>query len=185
MATDLTRLAQTLKFLGVHEDDIPFLVDDASDDSVTGATDPFSYPGDTEVGLYLRDTLVLNWEEGAALADNQWEWSMGNNATGVIGPVFPFDVTLVAWSFDADTSTAGSTVELSVRDTTTNVTPGTAPTLASFIAGPGDTNNLVSFGQFAPTVTIPAGTRISMRTEDEVGTVSDARVFLWLERDPV
>lgn len=124
-------------------------------------------------GCYEK--IVIWAEENSGLGNNQREWSFGNGATGLIGIPLPEDWEAYAVSFNADQSTNGAQVDIEVIDT------ATGSVLFPFDAT-GAANNMVFTEILDTPVNIPAGTSIGFRTDNVSGTVSDARVAVWLRR---
>jgi len=123
------------------------------------------------------EKIVIWAEESTGLTDDQLEWSFGNGATGQIGIPLPEDWEAYAVSFNADANGATDTVEIAVINSATNTN------LFTFTAS-GAANNMVYTETLGTPVAIPAGTSIGFRTVDVSGTISNARVAVFLRRTP-
>lgn len=111
--------------------------------------------------------LYAIWaEENATLANNAYEWSWGNGATGTtIGIPIAVESDLIAVSFNAETFGTSLTMEIHRN--------GSNQYNASF-----PSNNSVD--TLVSPVRYTVGQRLSFRTGTLVGSFTDARVCAWL-----
>lgn len=149
-----------------------YLASNVNDGDVFQLTDVSTGEGEWRK---IYEKIVIWAEEGGPLSNNNLQWSYGNGATGLIGIPLPEEWEAYAFSFHADTSTAGASVTMALINVATNVN------ITTFTAT-GATNNMIYTELLATPITIPAGTCLGFRTVTENGTVSDARVAVWLRR---
>lgn len=104
-------------------------------------------------------------EENGAIANNAYEWSWGNGATGsAIGIVVPLACELFAVSVNAEVAGTSMTMRTEKNGADAHV---------STHAGANSTVDLPTPVEFA------AGDRVSFRTGTLTGSFSDVRVCAW------
>ena len=127
----------------------------------------------------VYEKIVIWAEEAAALSDNSLEWSFGNSATGQIGIPLPEAWEAYAVSFNSDINGANDSVEIAITNSVNNTNLFTFTATAN-----GNADNMVYTEILTMPVAIPAGTSIGFRTVSKTGVINDARVAVFLRRQP-
>lgn len=123
------------------------------------------------------EKVVIWAEEASSLSSNSAEWFFGNGATGTIGIPLVENWEAYSVSFNADIASNNAALIIDVLDVVSNAI------LFSFTAS-GATDN-INYTELLSTPTlISAGSSLGFRTNKETGSVSDARVAVWLRRLP-
>lgn len=119
--------------------------------------------------LKKQFTLFPIWaEEGAALANNQREYSFGNGATGNIGITLPVDGEVQFVSIDSVAAGASLSIDLVVNGVDTQTITFTAASQSQALGTP---------------LSINAGDRIGFKTNTETGAWSNTRLCAWIKAE--
>ncbi len=126
------------------------------------------------------ETIIIWAEENGGINPNSNEWSFGNGSTGQIGIPIINDWEIYGMSLQVLNATGSGSVTVAAWNRTTNTQFGSAEITGTAAGSGGPINATITFD---PTIIpVSSGDVIGFRTTAESGTLSNARVAVWLRR---